>query len=55
MHQYNIEATFGRIAIGIAGPLPGSERGNLYLPITIDYFTKRPEVRHPQPGGFNGG
>jgi hypothetical protein len=28
MHQYNVGAPFERIAIDIAGPFPGSDRGN---------------------------
>jgi hypothetical protein len=40
MHQYNVGAPFERIAIDIAGPFLESDRGNRYLLIAIDYFTK---------------
>jgi transposase InsO family protein len=48
MHQYNVGAPFERVAIDIAGPFPQSDRGNRYLLIAIDYFTKWPEV-YPIP------
>jgi hypothetical protein len=44
MHQYNVGAPFERIAIDIAGPFPESDRGNRYLLVAMDYFTKWPEV-----------
>jgi hypothetical protein len=44
MHQYNVRAPFERVAIDIAGPFPQSDRGNRYLLISMDYFTKWPEV-----------
>jgi hypothetical protein len=44
MHQYNVGAPFERIAIDIAGPFPESDRGDQYLLIAMDYFTKWPEV-----------
>jgi hypothetical protein len=43
MHQY-VGAPFERIAIDITGPFPESDRGNRYLLIAMDYFTKWPEV-----------
>jgi hypothetical protein len=48
MHQYNFATTFDRVAIDIAGPFPHSDRGNRYLLIAVDYFTKWPEV-YPIP------
>jgi hypothetical protein len=48
MHQYNVGAPLERRAIDIAGPFPQSDRGNRYLLIAVDYFTKWPEV-HPIP------
>jgi hypothetical protein len=48
MHQYNVGAPFERVAIDIAGPFPRSDRGNRYLLIIMDYFTKCPEV-YPIP------
>jgi hypothetical protein len=44
MHKYNVRAPFKRIAIDVAGPFPRSDQGNHYLLITMDYFTKWPEV-----------
>ena len=44
MHQYNVGAPFERIAVDIAGTFPDSDRGNRYLLVTMDYFTKWPEV-----------
>jgi hypothetical protein len=43
MHQYNVGAPFERVAIDIGGPFPRSDRGNRYLLISMDYFTKWPE------------
>jgi hypothetical protein len=40
MHQYNVGATFERIAIDVAGPFPRSDRGNRYLLVTIEDVTK---------------
>jgi hypothetical protein len=37
-----------RIAIDIMGPLPVSKNGNQYLLVTMDYFSKWPEV-YPLP------
>jgi hypothetical protein len=44
MHQYNIGASFERIAIDVAGPFPRSDQGNHYLLIAMDYFTKWSEA-----------
>jgi hypothetical protein len=43
MHQYNVGASFERIAIDIAGPFPGSDKGNRYLLVAMDYVTKWPK------------
>jgi hypothetical protein len=48
MHQYNVGAPLERVAMDIAGPFPQSDRGNRYLLIAMDYFTKWPEV-YPIP------
>ena len=40
LSQYNIGAPMERLAIDILGPLPLSSRGNKYILITADYFTK---------------
>jgi hypothetical protein len=44
MHQYNVGAPFERITIDVAGPFPQGDRGNRYLLIAMDYFTKWPEA-----------
>ncbi|CAG2203682.1 unnamed protein product [Mytilus edulis] len=38
--QYNVGAPFERIGIDILGPLPKSTRGNKFLLVIGDYFTK---------------
>ena len=38
------EFHFKRIAINIVGPLPKTERGNRYLLVVVDYYTRRPEA-----------
>ena len=48
MKQYNVGAPMERIAIDVLGPLPLSHRGNKYLLIVADYFTKWPEA-YPIP------
>ena len=40
MRQFIVGAPLERIAIDVLGPLPVSERGNRYLLIVADYFTK---------------
>jgi hypothetical protein len=40
MHQYNVGAPFERIAVDITGPFLESDRGNRYLLVAMDYFTK---------------
>ena len=44
MQQYNVGAPFERIAVDVMGPLPESSKGNRYLLVAMDYFTKWPEV-----------
>jgi hypothetical protein len=44
MHQYNVGASFERIAIDVAWPFPWSDQGNRYLLLTVDYFMKWPET-----------
>lgn len=40
MRQYNVGAPFERIAIDVAGPFPSTDRGNRYILVAMDYFTK---------------
>ena len=40
MQTYNVGAPLERIAIDVMGPLPTSDRGNKYILVVGDYFTK---------------
>lgn len=40
MKQFNVGAPLERVALDILGPLPTSKRGNKYILIVGDYFTK---------------
>ena len=44
MRQFNVGAPFERLAIDILGPLPVTPRGNKYMVVVMDYFTKWPEA-----------
>ncbi|UYV63838.1 K02A2.6-like [Cordylochernes scorpioides] len=44
LKTYNVRAPFERIAIDIIGPLPRSDKGNRYILVAMDYFTKWPEA-----------
>jgi hypothetical protein len=44
MHHYNVVAPFERIAINAAGPFSLSDKGNRYLLIAMDCFSKWPEA-----------
>ena len=48
LQLYTVGAHMERIAIDIMGPLPVSKNGNKYLLVTMDYFSKWPEV-YPLP------
>lgn len=40
MRQYNVGSPFERIAIDISGPFPTTDRGNKYILVAMDYFSK---------------
>ena len=44
MQKYNVGLPFERIAIDIAGPFPETDKGNRYILVAMDYFSKWPEV-----------
>ena len=44
MHQYNVGVPTERIALDMLGPLPVSNKGNQYILVVSDYFTKWPEA-----------
>ena len=48
MKLYRFGAPMERIAVDVLGPLPETTRGNKYLLIAMDYFTKWPEI-YPIP------
>jgi len=40
MKQYNVRLPFERLAIDVAGPFPETNRGNKYILVAMDYFSK---------------
>ena len=40
MQRYNVGAPLERIALDVLGPLPETDRGNKYILVIADYFTK---------------
>ena len=44
MKQFNVGAPLERVALDIVGALPTSSRGNKYILIVGDYFTKLMEA-----------
>ena len=44
MRTYNVGAPLERVALDILGPLPDSDRGNKYILIIGDYFSKWTEA-----------
>src|SRR6266498_1817700 len=45
LHSIKIKEPFYQWGIDIVGPLTETSRGNKYIVVAIDYFTKYPEVR----------
>ena len=45
LHPIKVTGPFDQIGIDIVGRLPKSKRGNQYIIVAVDYFTKWPEAR----------
>src|SRR6266540_4324358 len=45
LHSIKIKESFYQWGIDIVGPLTETSRGNKYIVVAIDYFTKYPEAR----------
>ncbi|GBL92957.1 hypothetical protein AVEN_54607-1 [Araneus ventricosus] len=44
LQRYNVGALFDRMALDILGPFPVTTKGNRYVLVLMDYFTKWPEA-----------
>lgn len=44
LQQYQVGAPMDRVAVDILGPFPRTLRGNRYVVVALDYFTKWPET-----------
>ncbi|GBM15589.1 Transposon Ty3-I Gag-Pol polyprotein [Araneus ventricosus] len=44
LQRYNVGSPFERMALDILGPLPVTTKGNRYVLVLMDYFTKWPEA-----------
>ena len=44
LNQYIVGVPFERIAMDLVGPLPQTDRGNVYILVICDYFTKYVEA-----------
>ena len=45
LHPIKVKEPFYQIGIDFVGPLPQTEKGNKYIIVAIDYFTKWPEAK----------
>lgn len=45
LHSIKAEEPFSQIGIDVVGPLPITEKGNKYIVVAMDYFTKWPEAK----------
>src|SRR5215813_6977525 len=45
LHPIKVKYPFYQIGIDIVGPLPETPKGNKYIVVAIDYFTKWPEAK----------
>lgn len=44
LQQYQVGAPMERVGVDILGPFPTTDRGNRYVLVAMDYFTKWPEA-----------
>ncbi|GBN69123.1 hypothetical protein AVEN_79404-1 [Araneus ventricosus] len=44
LQGYNVGTPFERMVLDILGPFPVTTKGNRYVLVLMDYFTKRPEA-----------
>ncbi|GBM51783.1 hypothetical protein AVEN_109826-1 [Araneus ventricosus] len=44
LQRYNVRKPFERMALDILGPSPVTTKGNRYVLVLMDYFTKCPEA-----------
>ncbi|GBN73474.1 hypothetical protein AVEN_137965-1 [Araneus ventricosus] len=44
LQRYNVGAPFERMVLDILGPFPVTTKGNRYVLVLMDYFTKWPEA-----------
>jgi len=45
LHPIEVKEPFYQIGIDFVGPLPRTQKGNKYIIVAMDYFTKWPEAR----------
>ena len=45
LHPIQVKAPFYQIGIDIVGPLPKTSKGNKFIVVVVDYFTKWPEAK----------
>jgi hypothetical protein len=44
LQKYIVGERFERVGIDIAGPFPETDRGNVYILVMMDYFSKLTEI-----------
>ena len=45
LHCIKVKEPFYQIGLDFVGPLPATEKGNKYIIVAVDYFTKYPEAK----------
>ena len=45
LHLIKVGMPFDRMGMDIVGPLPKTDRGNMYIVVATEYLTKWPEAR----------